>query len=116
MTLLIIGLVLCFLSGVAKSVMDISSEDNFNSPWWNKNQSWKNKYKYKPAWLWLNFLVFLTDGWHLMQFFFLNLLMIGIVIMALVDYPEWYFLLCGFIAMRLAFTIFYNLIKWIRKK
>ena len=79
-TILTTSIVLAILSGVAKAFMDLSSEDRLWSKWWNKNQSWENKYKYKPKWLFTTVLVFVTDGWHLMQFFYMNFFILACIL------------------------------------
>ena len=56
--------------------MDVSAIDGFENPWWNKSQSWENKWKNgdpeqgERFFLSSTVLVFLTDGWHLSQFLF----------------------------------------------
>ena len=80
-------------------MMDISSENGFSTSWWNKTESWENKYKvplvagkdwyyfglvkqvYKERFLFsTTILVAFTDGWHLAQFIFLNSLFIALAI------------------------------------
>lgn len=92
--LIILISVLLILAAFFNAVMDLSSENLFKKTYWNKDQSWKNKWKldadgnlmppYKYWWYFglykppyqerfiysSTVLVFLTDGWHLMQFFF----------------------------------------------
>ncbi len=75
-----------------KGLMDVSGRDGFVNNWFNKSKSWQNKYakglkpnykhwyylglittKYKEKFIFSSTaLVFITDGWHLFQFFFLN--------------------------------------------
>jgi hypothetical protein len=49
--------------------------------WYYKNWFWT--IKYKERWLTsTNLTVFLTDGWHLMQFVFINSLLLGFAMLA----------------------------------
>lgn len=97
-----------------------------NPQYWNPQISWENKYKYgenKPKWVkWVlkNTLVFVTDGWHLSQFLFLNSVFISILFYINDCVPKQpIFYLIDFLIFRLAFgfvfSIFYNYI-WVRKK
>lgn len=71
---------LVIIAALSKALMDLSSEGKL--PWnpecWDKSVSWKNKWKNgdkEQGERWptsSTITVFLTDGWHLMQFFFLN--------------------------------------------
>jgi hypothetical protein len=97
-----ISLILVCLAGVAKAFMDISAHgkpfwfmslDNNKSnyhhypkyDWWYMDLSWRYKYKNNdpsqgPRFLFsTTALSFLCDGWHLFQFFFLNLMIAAIV-------------------------------------
>lgn len=60
--------------------MDLSSEDRFKNPYYNKTQSSSYKYKYKPEWLFTTILVFITDGWHLFQFISHSTFILGILL------------------------------------
>lgn len=88
------------ISFVFKALMDISARDGFKNWWFNKSLSWQNKYakglapnykhwyyfglyttSYKERFLLSSTaLVFITDGWHLFQFFFLNSIIVAISI------------------------------------
>ena len=75
-----ISLIFILLAFTIKVFMDLSSEDNLPwGKWWNKNQSWENKYKFKPRWLFTTVLVWITDFWHLAQMFFLNFMILAVV-------------------------------------
>lgn len=96
-------IVFVIIAAIGKSFMDVlqfrfyDMRWNLNREFWNPEISWENKYhmmvKY-PHWfpngimrLWMKFwrwmfqnpLVFLTDGWHLSQFIFLNSCILAIV-------------------------------------
>ena len=74
------------LAGASKAVMDILqfkyNDSVFNrtgwKTFWDAQHSWKNKYKNgdkaqgERFWLSTTWLVFVTDGWHLAQFFAWN--------------------------------------------
>ena len=69
------------VAALAKAVMDRSEEGTliFNpAGYWHKNKSWQRKWRPGSNWTVEAFpmsttaLVFLTDGWHLAQFVFLN--------------------------------------------
>lgn len=86
-------ILIIIIAAAAKAVMDKSAINQLSSPWWNKSESWKNKWaiglplqekklwyylwvftpKYKERFVYSSTVfVFLTDGWHLSQFFFLH--------------------------------------------
>lgn len=79
-----IGYILIALSAVCNALMDHSAKGTFLG-WWDKNTSWKNKYKNGdprkgPRFFGsTTFLVWLTDGWHLLQMLFLNTLFLGLI-------------------------------------
>lgn len=96
-----LSLILISIAAIFKALMDKSAIDAVSNPWWNKSQSWKNKWaiglplQEKKLWyyLWLwtpkykerfvyssTILVFITDGWHLAQFFFLGCMFSGMVL------------------------------------
>ena len=79
--------------------------------WWNPNMSWVKKYKYDDPDegerfpLSTSVLVFLTDGWHLMQFFMLSMFTLAATpIMSNI----WHTLL-AFVALRIAFSATFHL-------
>ena len=124
--------------------MDVSDKDGFDTTFWNKSYSWTLKYaknylfciEYKnnlPAYShWYYFglyypeykerfpfsstvFVFVTDGWHLMQFFCLNSSAFCIVYAAELNLKD-SFLFYGLI--KLSYAVFFNLFydsKLIRK-
>jgi len=74
---MVLYVIIIIIAAIANSIMDLSSEDRFKKPWWNKNESWRNKWSYREDGsrkekfpLSSTVLVFLTDGWHLSQFIF----------------------------------------------
>jgi len=90
-----------------------------NPNYWNPLLSWENKYKWAKGrskfigWLIQNPFVFITDGWHLTQFLFLNSLMLSVIffnpifnnpLLVVIDFVVYRF------AFGLVFTLFYNYI------
>lgn len=94
-TKIIICVILLIIAGSAKGFMDTLQFHYYEMRWklpnqyWNPEVSWQNKYHViRPwnqsdsyfkiyllkfgRWLFMNPLVFVTDGWHLMQFICLN--------------------------------------------
>lgn len=114
-------IILLILAFMAKAIMDISAMDGFNSYYWNKTESWENKYafplvkdykhwyyfgimktKYKERFFMsTTFFVAFTDGWHLAQFVFLNCIFMAIAINT--DY-----IIISFIGIRLLYAIIFN--------
>ena len=86
MNTILITFGLVFLAGMAKAVMDASSENRFGNKWMNKGESWPNKYDFNilgikiPKRISSTILVFLTDGWHFFQEIFLRLIYASIAI------------------------------------
>lgn len=105
-----ISLILILLAFIAKVFMDLSSEDFYNNSYWDKGKSWVKKNKFKPKWLFRTILVFVTDGWHLLQFIFLNLLIVSVVMYSPLI-SIWWDLIIYSIAGRLVFEVIYSLIK-----
>lgn len=115
--------ILLVLSFIWKAVMDLSGKDWFKKPFWNKTQSWQNKYSFPLEkgynhWYYLGLikpiykekfpfsttiLVVFTDGWHLAQFFFLNCLFIALAVN--MPYP-----VLDFILIRIIYSITFNAI------
>lgn len=113
--------ILLVFAFVAKAVMDISAKDGFKNDFWNKSESWQNKYQFpliknykhwyyfgliKPIYKeWFPFsstaLVWVTDGWHLSQMIFLNCMFVALAIN--MDYP-----LLDYIAIRVIYSIVFN--------
>lgn len=104
------SLILILLAFIAKVFMDLSSEDFYNNSYWDKSKSWENKNKFKPRWLFRTILVFVTDGWHLLQFIFLNLLIVSVVMYSPLISIGWDLLIYS-ISGRLVFEVIYSLIK-----
>lgn len=90
--------------------MDLSSEDRFSKPWFNKTTGSEFKYKFKPKWLFTTILVFTTDFWHLMQFFFLNTIILSIVFYKPLINPIVDFFLYS-IVFRVLFELIYSTLK-----
>jgi hypothetical protein len=119
--MIIFSVILVIVAGVAKGFMDTLQFHYYQMRWklnpqyWNPEISWQNKYtwgKGKPRWFqWLlkNPLVFITDGWHLMQFVFLNSLCLIPAIL-----QPYYNPFLAFLVIRgifgILFSLFYNYI------
>lgn len=90
--------ILIIISAVAKAVMDVISEGKW-SGWWNKSESWRNKWKDgdpekgEKFFGSSTFLVWLTDGWHLFQAIFLYSLILGLLLFEGIFNPFWDFLI-----------------------
>ena len=105
MILNIIGLALIIVSGMAKGIADrilfhySTIPEKYNMFYWNPIISWQNKFKDGDPLKGqkfigsTTFLVFLTDGWHLMQFLNNKLLVLGIVLLMLPGFSLVYFFL-----------------------
>lgn len=99
------SLILIILAGVINALMDQSSINNLWNKWWNKGESWKLKWKldsngnlipqnerlwyylwvltpkWKESFIYSSTLfVWLTDGWHLLQMLFLNIIILSIIV------------------------------------
>jgi hypothetical protein len=87
------------ISAVAKAAMDKlnfhfyeSIFSKLNHRFWNSEYSWQNKWRDGNPELGEDYpfsstlFVFATDGWHLMQFIFLNSLFIAFFLIALHDF------------------------------
>ncbi len=118
-----ITILLLLLSFIFKAVMDMSAKDYFKNPFWNKSQSWQNKYAFplmkgykhwyyfgliKPIYkerFFMSTTVFVafTDGWHLAQLFFLNSIFLALAI----NMPN---ALIGFIIIKILYAITFNAI------
>jgi hypothetical protein len=121
MMIIIISAILVIVAGIAKAFMDTLQFHYYEMRWklnpqyWNPEISWQNKYNWGKGkgkvieWLLQNPLVFITDGWHLMQFIFLNSIMIIPAIM-----QPWYNWILVFFGIRVIFgvlfSLFYNLV------
>ena len=113
----LLAYILLIVSAVAKATMDIIALGQW-SGWWNKAESWCNK--------WHNcipgdeaffgsstFLVWLTDGWHAMQMVFLNTLIVGLLLYQKQFKNIWWDILIIAIAYKIVFEIAFRLIKGI---
>jgi hypothetical protein len=138
-TWIVIGLV--FLAGCVNGLKDRSALGLLWSPWWNKLTGWQNKWKYtnefpikrmfydKAPWWYLGLfkpyaverfpysstlLVFITDGWHLLQFLQFKLLFAAIILYDFQGYEIGMYLLISTI-FSLGFMITYYQDKWLRR-
>jgi hypothetical protein len=109
------------VSAVAKAAMDkinFHFDESIFVSWkrkfWDSEYSWQNKWKEGFAELGERFpfsstiLVFLTDGWHLMQFIFLNSLFVAFFLIALQDFTTREAIV-HLIILRALFGVFFEL-------
>ena len=91
--------ILVMFSAIAKAAMDKLNFHFYDSifsklshRFWNSEYSWQNKWRDGKPELGEDYpfsstlFVFLTDGWHLMQFIFLNTIFIALFFIALHDF------------------------------
>lgn len=110
----VIALILIIIAGLCNGMMDsiqfhwkksIPAKRGWNEKFWNPKISWKNKYgdldKLTPKFFGsTTFFVFLTDGWHLMQFFLWLSIFIAVVL-----FNPLLGLLLDFLTLRVLFWI-----------
>ena len=141
MSLLITSIISAFLVGIVNSLKDLSSIDFFSKKWWNKSNSWKNKWKLdkddniilneKKYWYYLYYFtpkykerfiysstifVSLTDGWHLLQKIQFTIVYLNVALLISTSILQFilYFLLV-YTVFTLTFSIFYTTIQKINK-
>jgi len=103
--------VLLAVGFIAKALMD-AIRTKFEQSWirnwdplfWDPKISWMKKYEYKSK-LFTGMLVFVTDGWHLLQFIFLNALFISLSLGIGRNWIEWAII---FIGIRILYAITFN--------
>jgi hypothetical protein len=91
--------ILVIFSAIAKAAMDKLNFHFYESifsklshRFWNSEYSWQNKWRDGKPELGEDYpfsstlFVFLTDGWHLMQFIFLNTIFLALFFIALQDF------------------------------
>lgn len=112
-----ISLILVTLAGVVKAFMDAAAHGKIKgSDWWNEDLSWNNKWKNGDKKQGEAFIgsstvfVFLTSGWHLLQFVFLNLIISALVLYKPIVGSVWDFLILS-AALRIPFQIIYGRFK-----
>lgn len=105
------------LAGLLEGLLDgmQSHPDNYNwltkhnPQFWDTRLSWKNKYKNGDKtqgprfWKSTTWLVFVTDGWHLLQFIMLTIITLIPVSLLSNNITEW---LMYFIILRIMLTFF----------
>ena len=114
-----IAIILIIIAAVAKAVMDTIAKGQW-SGWWNKDESWRWKWDYGYYLHTGGFkerfpgsttiFVFLTDGWHLFQFIFLNCLIAGIILWSTPLAWYWDFLIIS-VGFRVVFEGSYRVIQ-----
>lgn len=121
-------LLLIFLAGMFKAVMDVlqfhyskSIFEHHSDKFWDPSVSWINKWKNSSAvtprfFGSTTFLVWVTDGWHLFQMLFLSSIFLALVnytpIVTLYDCSKLCSLLVNYTILRVifacSFTLFYD--------
>jgi hypothetical protein len=120
---IVVAISLCFIAGVSKATQDVISHkysisifgynrDRFDEYFWNPKKSWKNKWEftydgYKPKFPGSStFFVFVTDAWHLAQFFHINSIIAAFFLLGCFQLiiPA----IVGVILYRTTFEIFYR--------
>lgn len=107
---------LLIFSAICKAVMDCISQGIWRGQWWNKNYSWRNKWKNgdpeqgEKFFGSSTFLVWLTDGWHFFQMLFLNSLFLGLMLYEPII-GFWIDLLFVSTGFKIVFELSYRLIK-----
>ena len=105
---MILTIVLLVVASIANVIMDLSSESVLKG-YWDKNISWKNKYKLGkkedgPAFPGsTTIFVWTTDGWHLMQMIFHTSWQLAIAI----QFSYWFYY---FILIKIIFSGVFELI------
>lgn len=109
---------LIVIAAVAKAFMDASAHGAFEGHWfWDESIAWKNKWaggekKNGEAFFGSSTVFsFITSGWHLSQFVFLNALIGSVFIYSgLTASRVWDFLIVS-VGFRIVFEIPYRLLK-----
>lgn len=105
---MILTIILLVIASVANVLMDLSSESVLKG-YWDKNISWKNKYKLGkkengPAFPGsTTIFVWITDGWHLMQMIFHTSWQLAIAI----QIDRWFI---AFVTIKVIFSICFEII------
>lgn len=109
-----LSLILLFIAGISKAVMDtlnfhydLSIFENFKKQnWWNPAISWMNKYKDGDISKGEKFpgsttvFVWLTDAWH----FFQHIMIFSLILSIVLYLPFTPFLLLDFVILYITFT------------
>lgn len=118
-------------SAIAKAIMDVcaccfasSALSGLNPLFWDKSQSWKNKWKNGDASQGEKFpgsstiFVSFTDAWHLFQHFFLLPLFLSLIAYSECKplIPWHWYMVTDFLLMYVYFTIIFQLFYWILSK
>jgi hypothetical protein len=123
--ILVSGILLVLISGLSKACMDkllfhyqrSIFTDFKNQQYWNPELSWRNKYKpgsmTEPKFfLSKSLLVMFTDGFHTMQFFCYNSLILGIGFMCYPLQGNFLYMILmlglGRVLFGLMFTLFFD--------
>lgn len=73
----------------------IFSDNKYNQLFWNPIISWKNKWKHgnkefgEKFWGSSRWFVFLTDAWHLAQFFMITFFSLAVISFGYLGHVEW---------------------------
>jgi predicted PurR-regulated permease PerM len=113
-----LSIILLIISGLSKTIEDISASNYstsklsyLNASFWNKSISWKNKWKNGDESQGEKFLgsstifVFITDAWHLF-----DLIRDITLIISLLLTPIIYFFIMAYPIRQLLFSLFYKIL------
>lgn len=111
--------ILVFTSGAAEGVMDhLQFHYDGNSQYWQPDISWRNKYKNRDPQQGMTFrgkyLVFTTDGWHMMKFVRNATIFTAFTLKVGEKKKWWVYVAEGagyWLVNRAGFTLTYNLLK-----
>ena len=122
--IIVLGVLLCMLAGIAKGVQDtlahhfsvsiFNNSNKFKPIFWDTNKSWLNKWSYLTGVKKEKFpgsstvFVAITDAWHLAQLLHLNILILGMFIIG--TQSSLWGLVIGTLLYRVVFEVNY---RWI---
>lgn len=124
---LISSFLMILLAAASKAIMDICASTfassrlrRLNPLFWDKSQSWRNKWKNGDPQQGERFLgsstvfVSFTDAWHLFQHFFLMpLALLPIVYSQCYPIVAWdYWMVTDFTIIYIAFTVSFQIVYW----
>lgn len=127
--------ILILIAAISNAIMDRSALNQLWGNWWNKSNSWRNKWKknkkgnlisnnkrlwyylwlYKPSYVELfpyssTIFVWTTDAWHLFQMFMLSCFQLGISLNIKFIYlnDNFYNELLEFLALKTLFSLVFQ--------
>lgn len=112
--MIILTVLLLLAAAVSNALMDLSSEGVL-SGWWDKKTAWRNKWKLGKPENGPSFLgsttvfVWITDGWHFLQFIFHTCWQMAIAI----QIDKWFI---AFVTIKIVFSVCFEIIYSLLKK